>query len=502
VRTRQKQTLRGVAVAAGIVTVLMTLPRGAQAQEEGNPYSLRRAVNEALANSRTLADAEHGREGARQRVREAWSSLLPDISVNATYQRNMLLQTIFLPAEFMGGAPGEVRPVQIGSDNTWTAGLTVTQPLFEYDVFVGVGAAGRYEQLQEEIVRGTAQQVVTAVRSAYFSALLALEELRLTEESIARVEQNLTETRARYTAGLVGEYDVLRFEVELATVSANLERAQNQVASAKRALLVEVGLDPDVDIDLVGRLNEVNPDALDLNSMENQELILLAGIPGVVDAQVEELVGTAQLRRTDIRQLQATVSLEETRVKTLKGQFFPTLSLFTNYNVQAQQNGGPKFFGSTDNRSTSAAAGIQVSMPIFQGFGRFAQVHQAEAVVRQNETRLERVEQETLNQVRTLFDAAQESRSRAQSQRRAVAQAQRGYDIASAEYREGIGSQLQVTDAEVALRQSEYNYALAIYDHLLARAQLELAIGMVPEAAGGFPASWDQIEDYGDDNAR
>ena len=129
-------------------------------------------------------------------------------------------------------------------------------------------------------------------------------------------------------------------------------------------------------------------------------------------------------------------------------------------------------------------------------------MHQAEAVVRQNETRLERAEQETLNQVRTLYDATRESRARAQSQRRAVAQAQRGYDIASAEYREGIGSQLQVTDAEVALRQSEYNYALAIYDHLMARAQLELAIGMVPEAAGAFPASWEQVENYGDNHAR
>ncbi len=499
---RSGRAVRWIAMLAVTVVPLLGVPPAVRSQEPENMFSLRRAVNVALANSRTLADAEHGLEGARQQVRDAWSSVLPDISVSATYQRNMLLQTIFLPAEFMGGEPGEVRPVRIGSDNTWMAGLNVSQPLFEYGVFIGVGAAGRYEALQEEIVRGTAQQVVTAVRQVYFGALLALEELRLTEESIGRVRRNLEETQARYGAGLVSEYDVLRFEVELATVSANLERAQNQVAAAKRALLVEMGLHPDVEVELAGRLNEVDPDALELNSAENQDLILLAGIPGVGDAQIEDLIGTAMMRRTDIRQLQATISLEEARVKSVKGQFFPTLSLFTNYNIQAQQNGGPQFFGSPDNRSTSAAAGLQVSMPIFQGFGRFARVHQAEAVVRQNETRLERAEQETLNQVRTLYDATRESRARAQSQRRAVAQAQRGYDIASAEYREGIGSQLQVTDAEVALRQSEYNYALAIYDHLMARAQLELAIGMVPEAAGAFPASWEQVENYGDNHAR
>jgi outer membrane protein TolC len=504
VTTRLQGTLRRIAAVGGTAVLAALLPMDANGQEDPSAISLREAVNLALANSRTLADAEHGLEGARQQVREAWSNVMPDISLNATYSRNLLLQQIFLPCEFFDPncTPGDTRPVQVGSDNTWTAALSVSQPLFEYGVFVGVGAAGRYEALQEEIVRGTSQQVVTAVRQAYFTALLALEELRLTEESIARVRRNLVETRARYEAGLVSEYDVLRFEVELATVSANLERAENQVAAAKRVLLVEMGLEPDADIELTGRLDEVNPDSLEANSLENQELILLAGIPGVLQHQVEDLIGTALLRRTDIRQLEATVSLEEARVKSVKGQFYPTLSLFTNYNVQAQQNGGPNFFGSTNNRTTSAAAGLQVSMPIFQGFGRFAQVHQAEAVVRQNETRLERMEQETANQVRTLFDGAQESLSRARSQRRAVSQAQRGYEIASAEYGEGIGSQLQVTDAEVALRQAEYNYALAIYDHLLARARLELATGMVPDAAGEFPASWDQVEINGEDNVR
>ncbi len=71
-----------------------------------------------------------------------------------------------------------------------------------------------------------------------------------------------------------------------------------------------------------------------------------------------------------------------------------------------------------------------------------------------------------------------------ESQRRAVAQAQRGFDIVSTEYREGVGSQLQITDAENALRESEFNYARAVYDYLVARTTLDAAIGTVPVAAG------------------
>ena len=62
----------------------------------------------------------------------------------------------------------------------------------------------------------------------------------------------------------------------------------------------------------------------------------------------------------------------------------------------------------------------------------------------------------------------------------AVEQAQRGFEIASAQYREGLGSQLEITDSEVALRVSEFNYAQAVYDYLVAEAQLDQAVGQVP----------------------
>jgi outer membrane protein TolC len=65
-----------------------------------------------------------------------------------------------------------------------------------------------------------------------------------------------------------------------------------------------------------------------------------------------------------------------------------------------------------------------------------------------------------------------------------VTQAQRGFEIASAQYREGLGSQLELTDAEVALRQSEFNYAQAVYDYLVFRAQLDEAVGEVPLVNG------------------
>jgi outer membrane protein TolC len=123
-------------------------------------------------------------------------------------------------------------------------------------------------------------------------------------------------------------------------------------------------------------------------------------------------------------------------------------------------------------------------VPIFTGFGRFARVEQAKATIAQTEARLARAEREAIEQVQTLHESVTEARLRANSQRAAVVQAQRGYDIATAEYRAGIGSQLQVTDADLALRTAEFNYAQAVYDYLTARSLLDLALGTAPAGLG------------------
>ena len=487
---------RGIGVAAVAAAVLAgwSAVGSARAVPADGTMPLRAAIREALANSPSVAEAEYSVNMAQQQVREAWASALPDIAGTLSYSRNLMVQEIFLPADFFpGGTPGDVRPIRVGSDNTWQLGLTLTQPLFQYEVFVGVGAASRYEAVEEERLRGTTQQVVTAVRQAYFDALLAEAELRLLEQSIDRVRRTLDETRAQNEAGLASDYDVLRLDVEYANVAANLTRAQNAVEARTRSLLIEMGLPADGAMRLEGRLDDVVPDSVAANTPENVDLILLAGVPGVLDRPLEDLLAVAASERSDLRQLRGTILLEEARKKVEVAQYFPKLSLFGNLNIQAQENGSPDFFGENPNQRTKAsAAGLRLEVPIFRGFRRSARVAQAEASVRQNEVRLARTEQDARNQVRTLYDAVGEALDRARSQHRAVQQALRGFEIASLEYREGIGSQLQVTDAEEALRQSQFNYARAIYDYLSARAQLELAMGSVPEAPDRFPATWDR----------
>lgn len=484
-----------VAFAALVGMALSTVPASAQQGSEREVFSLARALNVALANSETIRDTEMDLEIAKNQVREAIGRILPDVSADVSYQRNLLVQQFFLPAAFFdpNAAPGELTAVRVGSDNTWTLGVNASQFIFEYTAFIGLGAAARYRDFQDERVRGSAQSVVTSVRLAYFAALLAEESVRLTEESVNRVRETLEETRAMNRAGLASEYDVLRLEVQLGNLEPSLRRAEIDRDAAQRNLLIEMGLDPGTPIELEGRLNEVDLADIRSNSAENTALLNVSGMAASADTDFDELVRTAMLNRSDIRQLQASIAVEQTRVEVEKSEYFPKLSVFSNYNLTAQQDGGPVFFGNNPNqRVKTSIAGVQVQIPIFSGFARDARVQQSNARIQQNEYRLERLERQAVSELQTWIDNTEEARQRAASQRRAVEQAQRGYEIASAQYNAGLGSQLQITDAEVALRQSEFNYAQAVFDYLGARARLEAAVGEVPEEAGMFAAGNDR----------
>ena len=475
-----------VSVAAALLGLSLTGALAAQEEVGRESISLQRAIQLALSNSHLIEAAEEGLNVANQQVREAWADVFPDVSASASYARNLQVQQGFLPARLLDPtAPeGAVTAVRFGSDNTWNAGLTFDQPLFDYDLFIGVGAASKFRGLESERVRGTTQQVVTAVRLEYLNALLAVEDLRLTENSLARTRATLAETQALNRAGLTSSYDVLRLEVQVANLEPNVRRAQNGVAAGKRQILVEIGLDPTQEFDLVGRLNEIDVSGAGANDAANALLLAVSGLPLSADLQIDDLYEVALGQRSDLVQGRLAVSLEEARLRAQKAEYFPTLSVFSTYTVIAQEDRGLNFFGGPNNRTTAAAAGLRVSFPVFQGFRRDARVQQIAATVRQNEAQLERRRREIESELRNVLDNLEESRLRMESQRRAVAQAQRGFEIASTEYREGIGSQLQITDAENALRESEFNYARAVYDYLVARTALDAALGTVPVAAG------------------
>lgn len=477
----------GSAYAAQADTRTAGTADGAAIEQAPVPtYSLERAVDVALRNNRDLRRARLDLETANKRVGEAYGGLFPEIDGTASVQRNLAVPEAFLPAIIFDpdASPDDLVPVRFGADNQWQAGIDVRQPLFDAAVLIGVSTAGRFRAFSREALRGAAQRTVTGVRVAYLNVLLAGERVRLTRNSVERVEQTLAEARALNRVGLLGDYDVLRLEVELANIQPELRRSRNSLAEARRLLGIEMGLPDVVQVGAEGALAELDPVDPAVNSEPNRALLSFAGVGPAVIEDAGPLVQRAMQARSDLRQLSLERELEEARVKVERTELFPTVSAFLNYSVTAQENGGLNFFGEDETqRTSSAAVGLRVSVPIFSGFRRWNRVGQRQIAVRRVESRLAEARLRAENEVMAAIDAVEEALARARSQRSAVGEARRGFEIASLQYREGTGSRLEVTDAELALRQSELNYAQAVYDYLVARARLDLAAGEVPAVA-------------------
>jgi outer membrane protein TolC len=321
---------------------------------------------------------------------------------------------------------------------------------------------------------------VTRVRTAYYTLLLAQEENRLIENSVDRVRESLAETQALNRAGLVSDYDVLRLEVELANLEPNLRRTENAMLQARRLLAIELNLEDLESLRVAGSLASMDLADLEANDPANLEILTLGSEGEVLDSDMEQVLASAYEARSDLRQLELTEKLRTAELRVQQVDYLPKVSLFGNYQINAQQNGSPDFFGDEMSRATSKWVGVSVSVPVFTGFKRDARIDQTRAVLNQvrNQSVLARLQAES--QVKSLREQVLESLERADGQRLAVSQAQRGFEIARAQFREGLSSQLELTDAEVALRQSEFNYAQAVYDYLVFRAQLDEAVGRVP----------------------
>ena len=462
---------------AGVCAHSQTLPGS-------GALPLRTAVEIALVNNVQILAASSSVRIAEQQVREVQSGVYPQVSAEASYLRTLgsLSQRVIPDQD-----PVIESDTANAPDNVWTASLKLNQTVIDFRVFAGFAAAGHLVSLRGEERRGAAHQVVDLVRQSYFDVLLAAEQEALTEQSIARVRQTLRETRARHGEGFASDDELLRAEVQFTNLETRLILARNRVVAARGRLLVAIGVDPLQPVAVSGSLSELQLAPGARNSAGNADLLAATGAVALAAMTEEELRQAAFTLRSDLRQWRIGVTLGEKQVEVQEREALPLIRAFGSVDFRVADNDEDDVFGSripmSDRYSQwdlSASAGLSIQVPVFSGFGRLSRLEQRREELRRTTDGLRHAEREMVNQIRTLAAALREARARAASQRVAIVQSERGYEIATARYRAGVGSQFEVVAAETTLREAEFNYAQAVYDYLSTASRLELATGQVP----------------------
>ena len=447
---------------------------------------LRTAVEIALVNNLQILSAASSVRIAEHQVSEVYAGVWPQVSAEASYLRA-------LGAWSQRVVPDEDPEIESDTsnapDNTWTASLKLSQTVMDFRVFSGLQAAGHLLSLRGEERRGAAHQVVDLVRQSYFDLLLAAEQEALTEQSLARVRQTVRETRARHSEGFASDDELLRTEVQFTNLETRLILARNRVSAARGRLLVILGVDPLQPVAVFGSLSELQLAPGSGNSAANEDILAVSGAVALAAMTDEELRQAAFTLRSDLRQLRTSETLGEIQVEVQEREMLPVIRAFGSVDFRVADEDEDDVFGSRlggfgperySQWDLSASAGLSIQVPVFSGFSRSSRLQQRREELDLITDRLRQAEREMVNQIHTLAAALREARARTASQRVAIVQSQRGYEISTARYRAGVGSQFEVVAAETTLREAEFNYAQAVYDYRSTASRLEVATGLVP----------------------
>lgn len=417
--------------------------------EEKVILSLEDAINLALEKNADLKIAELELNKSEEKLREARSGLFPKIEINGQYQRNIFKPVIFLPS---GSPLGET--LEIGSDNSITAAAQLSMPLFSWSLYKGIDLASGALAITQENYRSIKNKVVGDVKKSFLAVILTRETKDVMQQSLNNAEDNFENIKRLNAGGTLSDYDLLRAEVQVENLKPAVLQMENNYALSLEVLKVAIGLEADKTIDIAGDMEFTEPYQIPTKQDVIDELIKNNPQIAILDNQVK---------------------LNDRNISLEESGHFPTLAAFAAYQYQTQANDIIKVL---DYRFIKTFyVGLQLQIPIFNGFKTSSRVSQAEIGLNQSVEQKRSFTEAVKTQALSILYRIEQAVKRIEGQNKTVSQAAEGYEIAKLRLANNVAIQLEVNDAELALRQAKLNRLQAIYDLKVAEADLQYLLG-------------------------
>jgi outer membrane protein len=442
-----------------------------QAATGGRPLSLADALRIAETASEDVGIARAGTDRARGEQRRARSELFPQVFASLGYTRTLASQFEDLADD---APPGEgefdFSALPFGQANNWTLGLDVQQTLFAGGrVAAQTRMAGAGRRVAETSLASARAQLVLNVIEAYYNAALADRLVAIAVSTLEQSETTLRHTQLARQVGTQPEFELLR-----ATVARD-----NQ-----RPILIQRQADRDI---ALMRLKQL------LNLPLGEPLTLTTPLDDTTAVSPVRLTSTASSvrdsvapsERAPVRQAADAVEISSSALRVARAQRLPQVNVNMQYGrVAYPPNGVPGW----NDFSTNWTVGVGLQVPLFTGGRISGEVRVAQADLEEARYRLTQARE--LSELDSHASMARLEAAEASFAASAgtAQQAARAYQIAEIRYREGISTQVELSDSRILLEQATANRALAARDLAVARARVAL-LRDLPFGAIGVPSS-------------
>lgn len=445
---------------------LINLPAPAQ---ETRRLTLEESIEIAKQNNLTIQTAEQNLKTAEAQVRTARAGLLPRITANGNYTYFKDIQKSVIQAEGGFGFPmpgGEVSDempppstnneadlieLEFGAHHNLQGTLNLTQPIFAWGrYYYGYQAAKLNYQAVQQDVNAAYNQLRLDVSEAFYGAVIAQEFVRVAQQTVTLVEIQLDIAEASFQVGAATGFDMLRAKVQLANAQSQLVHTENAAVTAKDAYKIVLNIPLAEDVSVKGTLE----------IPEKQQMPSL---------NLDTLIEQALKNRPEVHRTQFSEDAARKQVDVAKTRRLPDLGFFTNYQISQNER--------LTQMNRIWSLGLQINIPIFDGFATSAAIQQSESTLKQVELGGTQIKTGVEFEVRNAYLNLIGAQTRIAVQRETVAQAQESVRIANLQFQNGIITAVALTDTQLALAQAEVNRLQAYHDYVVGLAGLEKAIG-------------------------
>ncbi|AVF48468.1 transporter [Elizabethkingia anophelis] len=439
-----------------IITLLLLVgsrPLFAQKKE----LSIQEALTMARQGNKTLQIQILEEKRATEQIRESKGRLLPDISAGVAYSYYFDRQNIFLPGSF-AGTNKAVQEVAVGGRNAFNGFVSLYQPVMDLGLHRLTEASRINEKIQTEKTEDLKSRIALGVSTRYLGILMMKRQLTLLEQSYERNLRALKDSRALLAQGKGLKADTLRSYIAVENIRSSVSYLKNNIEVSGMELKRLIGLEDTRELELTDQLeSEIKTDRTDF-------------------LNVSEALEIAEINRNDLSVQELIIAMQQQKLYTIKAELLPKIALIGQYQIQAQAD-NLKFNNYAWPRTSFL--GLQISVPIFNGGQSKSRINQARILTQQEQVRLNDLKDEIKTTLASIISKWKEATSQLEIQVTTVQSAELNHQMTEDRFKNGLGSRLELTDAELALTQAKINYLQAVYNLRILHTELQHALGVL-----------------------
>ncbi len=425
----------------------------AQSADSIYRFTVKQAIAFALENQNDVRNARLDVEISRAQVKEVTGIGLPQLNSSFDVKDFEEIPTSLIPGEFFEGESGTYIPVKFGTRWNATGTISASQLLFDPTYLVGVKAAKTIRELSNKNLNRTEIETAVAVSKAYYNLLLLLERKKAVDANLVRIQKLRDDTRALYTNGFVEKLDMDRVTVAFNNVNAEIEKFNRLVEMSNKVLKFQIGMSQNLILEPAEIINA--------EELKNLQIPL-------------EKYDISQ--RIEFSIMETQKKLQEYNVKRYKVGYYPSLVAYGSLSTMAQRDQFDIF--DRDKRwYPTGVIGATLSLPLFDGLQKHYKIKQEKLSLRKIENELSRFEEAVTLEISSNRNALINAINSLNIQEQNLELATDIYATSKLKYDQGVGSNLEVLDAETSLKDSQANYFNALYEVLISKIDLEKAQG-------------------------